>query len=230
METKKSDRANLDRKRSMFFQLGLLFALGLAFVAFEWQSAPRISDVTWEPVIMDVMTIDIPVTTTTVPPPPAPPLPAFELDIVDNTVDVGDFPDIVINVDGGFNILPTDLFTNSTLLVDDEPEIFDVVLVEEKALFKGKPVEDAFREYIIQHLTFPQIAIENSISGKVFVQFVVDQNGNAVDVQVIRSVDPLLDHEALRLIISTSGMWTPGKQRGKPVKVRYTFPITFKLQ
>jgi len=230
METKKSDRANLEKNRSMFFQAGLLLALGLAFVAFEWQSAPRFSDVIWEPVIMDVEIFEIQVTTAPAPPPPAPPQPAYELDIVDNAIDIGDIPDIIFDVANGYNILPTDLFSQSSLVIEDETEIFDVGLVEEKALFNGKPVEEAFRDYVIQHLTFPQIAIENSISGKVFIQFVVDQNGNAVDVRVVRSVDPLLDNEALRLIKSTSGMWTPGKQRGKPVKVRYTFPITFKLQ
>jgi len=230
METKKSDRANLEKNRSMFFQVGLLLALGLAFVAFEWQSAPRISDVIWEPVIMDVEITEIPITTTPAPPPPPPPQPAFELEIVDYAVDIGDLPDIIFNVDGGYNILPTDLFAQSSLFFEDEPDIFDVALVEEKALFNGKPVEEAFRNYVIQNLTFPQIAIENYISGKVFIQFVVDQNGNAVDVQVVRGVDPSLDNEALRLIKSTSGMWTPGKQRGKPVKVRYTFPIIFKLQ
>ena len=230
METKKSNRANLEKNRSMFFQVGLLLALGLAFVAFEWQSAPRISDVIWESLTMDVAPFEVPVTITPAPPPPAPPQPAYELDIVDNTVDVGEIPDIIFDVESGYNILPTDLFSQSSLVIEDEPEIFDVGLVEEKALFNGKPVEEAFRDYVIQHLTFPRIAIENCISGKVFIQFVVDQNGNVVDERVVRGVDPSLDNEALRLIKSTSGMWTPGKQRGKPVKVRYTFPITFKLQ
>ena len=81
-----------------------------------------------------------------------------------------------------------------------------------------------------KNLRYPQIAIDNGVFGKVFVQFVIDQKGNVIDLQVVRSADPLLDNEALRLIKSTSGMWTPGKQREQPVKVRYTFPITFRLQ
>ena len=229
METKKSNHANLERKRSMFFQVGLLLALGSAFVAFEWQSALRISDVKWDtPIPIDIATIEIPITQPD-PPPPAPPKPSYELDIVDNTVEIGDIPNIFFGVDEGSNILPTD-FSTTTIKIEDEPEIFDVGLVEVSALFNGKPAEEAFREYIGQNLKYPQIAIVNGIDGKVFVQFVVDNRGNIVDAQVVRSADPSLDSEALRLIKSTSGMWTPGKQRGKAVKVRYTFPITFRLQ
>ena len=230
METKKSDRANLEKKRSMFFQVGLLLALGLAFAAFEWQASIHISDVEWElPSSVDGITIEIPVTRPDLPPPP-PPQPRFELEIVDNTIDLGDVPDIVIDVEEGHNLLPTDVFTLTSLVEEVEPEIFLPPFLEEQALFNGKPAEDAFRSYIRQNLTFPQVALDNSISGRVFVQFVIDQRGNVVDVQVVRGVDPSLDNEALRLIRSTSGMWTPGKQSGKPVKVKYTFPISFQLR
>jgi len=232
METKKSNRANLENKRSVFFQAGLLLALGVAFAAFEWQTAPRISDVAWETPSYDGVTEWIvPQTTPPDLPPPPPPGLTFELEIVGNDVYLGDIPDIVIDVERGFNILSIDQFSSATIEIDTtERIIFDSFLVEESALFNGKPAEEAFRDYISQNLTYPQIAVENAISGRVFVQFVVNQQGNVVNVQVIRNVDPLLDNEALRLIQSTSGMWTPAKQRQKPVKVRYTFPIMFRLQ
>jgi protein TonB len=229
METKKSDRANLEKKRSMFFQVGLLIALGVAFVAFEWQVAPRISDITWDPPVSHIEEVDV-IRTYSEPPPPVPPQINLELAIVDNTVDVGDIPDITFSVEGGENILSPENFSESTITEEIEPEIFNPSLVEVQAMFNGKPAEEAFREYISQNLRYPHIAIDNGISGKVFVQFVVDQKGNVVDVQVVRSADQSLDTEALRLIKSTSGMWTPGKQRNTPVKVRYTFPITFRLQ
>jgi len=232
METKKSDHANLDNKRGIFFQAGLLLALSVTFAAFEWQTAPRISDVAWEtPSYDDVVEWIVPQTTTPdIPPPPTPHL-TFELEIVPDDVYLGDIPDIVIDVEKGFNILTMVDFSKATIEIDTtERIIFDSFLVEESALFNGKPAEDAFREYIGQNLKYPQIAAENSISGRVFIQFVVNQQGNVVDVQIVRNVDPLLDNEAVRLIQSTSGMWTPAKQRQKPVKVRYTFPIMFKLQ
>ena len=231
MESKKSNRANLEKKRSMFFQAGLLLALGVVFAAFEWQTAPRISDVAWKPFTSVDADWFVPSTVPDVPPPPAPPQIAYELEIVDDNVALGDIPDIIINVDEGFN--PVWLGSLSTTVIDidtTERVVFDPFLVEESALFNGKPAEEAFRDYISRNLKYPQIAAENLISGRVFVQFVIDQRGNVVDVQVIRNIDPLLDNEALRLIQSTSGMWTPAKQRQKPVKVRYTFPIMFKLQ
>jgi protein TonB len=233
METKKTDRANLEKNRSMFFQMGLLLALGLAFVAFEWQVTYRISDVVWDQFPVDHVVIDLPINTfTPAPPPPpsAPPQSGFILDIVGNDVILDVFPEIIIPIENGFNILPTYNFAPTDVVEEDEPEIFCVSCVEEQALFNGKPVEEAFRNFVSQNLTFPQIAINHGISGKVFVQFVVDPQGNAVDVTIVRGVDTSLDHEAIRLIKSTSGMWTPAKQRGKAVKVRYTFPITFQLQ
>jgi len=171
----------------------------------------------------------MPVTRAELPPPP-PPQPVFELEIVDEVVDIGNLPEIMFDAERGFNLIPTENFTRTPIIEDVEPDIFDSFFLEEKALFNGKPAEEAFRSYISQNLKYPQIAIEHQIAGRVFVQFVVDQKGNVVDVQVVRSADPSLDNEAQRLIRSTSGMWTPGKQSGRPVKVRYTFPIIFQLR
>ena len=231
METKKNARVNLEKKRSMFFQIGLLLALGLAFLAFEWQTAPRLSDVPWEPLSVDYFeTIEI---ARTFPEPPPqtqpPPMPSLELEIMDNAVII-DMPVIILDIEHGVNIISSDGFATSAMVEEPEPEIFCVVCVEIPALFDGKPAEESLRDYTGKNLHYPQAAIENEISGRVLVQFVVDQNGNVVDVEVVRSVDPLLDNEAVRLIRSTSGMWTPGMQREKKVKVRYTFPIFFKLQ
>lgn len=231
MKTKKSDQANLEKKRSVFFQLGLLFALGIAFVAFEWQVAPRISDVAWDDPYDGISTEPIVVRTyPETPPPPAPPQMSFELEIVDVEVLDTELPDFYLLEGGSNNLLPTDGFSQTAIIEEVEPEIFNPTLVEVPAMFNGKPAEEAFREYIGQNLRYPQIAIDNEISGKVFVQFVIDHKGNVVDIHVIRGADPSLDNEALRLIKATSGMWTPGKQRNIPVKVRYTFPITFKIQ
>ena len=231
MKAKKTNRADLEKKRSMFFQVGLLLALGLAFVAFEWQSAVyRVSKVEWDDFPDDNFTIiEIPVTIPDLPVPP-PSQPSFALEIVDILVENIDFPDIVFDSENGQNILLAEEFHLKPIEDEYEPEIFFPGSVETQALFNGSPPEQAFRDYIIQNLRYPQLAIDNGIDGKVFVQFVVDQKGNVVDVQVVRSADPSLENEALRLIKSTSGMWNPGKQHGNTVKVRYTFPITFKLQ
>ena len=231
METKKTSRVDLEKKRSMFFQVGLLFALCFILAAFEWQVTLNIQDVVWEQFPVENVIFDTPVTITAPdPPPPASPQSGFTLEIVDNDVIIDGIPEIIFNVESGYNVLPTVDFATTDMVEEDEPEIFCVSCVEEQALFNGKPVEETFRIYVSHNLTYPKIAIDNGISGKVFVQFVVDSKGNAVDITVVRGIDPLLDNEAFRLIESTSGMWTPGRQRGKPVKVKFTFPITFKLQ
>ncbi len=214
----------------MFFQVGLLMALGFAFVAFEWQTAPRVSDVQWDRFsTIDVTDIYIPPTRTPeAPPPPAPPQPTFDLELVDDDIFIDSDP-IIINVERGENPIASGLFEEVKIVEVDEPTIFDPSLVEFPPMFNGKTAETGFREYIRNNLNYPQLAIENRVSGTVFVQFIVDQNGQVVDVKVVRSADPALDQEATRLIMA-SPTWTPGKQYGKAVKVRFTFPITFRLQ
>jgi protein TonB len=83
--------------------------------------------------------------------------------------------------------------------------------------------------YLSAHIKYPVVAQENGIQGRVICQFVVNQDGSIVDVVVVRGVDPSLDKEAVRVI---QGMpkWTPGKQGGKPVRVKFTLPVNFKLQ
>lgn len=107
-----------------------------------------------------------------------------------------------------------------------EEEVF--LIVEEMPSF-GSGDPNGFRSWVAQNLNYPEVAAENGIQGRVYVQFVVEADGRLTNVRVIRGVDPALDKEAVR-VISNSPKWNPGKQRGKPVRVSYTFPITFVLQ
>ena len=95
--------------------------------------------------------------------------------------------------------------------------------------FNGGEPAIEFRKYIAQNLRYPDIAAENGISGRVIVQFAVNSKGRIVDAVVVAGVDPALDKESIRVVM-TSPPWTPGKQRGKAVKVLFTFPINFVLQ
>ncbi|MCK4751640.1 MAG: TonB family protein, partial [Bacteroidales bacterium] len=99
---------------------------------------------------------------------------------------------------------------------------------EDMPSFQGKG-QEGFRSWIANNLRYPDIAAENGISGKVYVQFAVNSKGVVVDAVVVRGVDPALDKEASRVVMS-SPKWAPGKQRGKSVKVQFTFPINFVLQ
>ena len=114
------------------------------------------------------------------------------------------------------------------MLFRSEPEeqtIFEVV--ENMPDFPGG--QAALMQYLAKNIKYPTIAQENGTQGRVIVQFVVNRDGSIVDAKVVRSVDPYLDKEALR-VINTMPKWKPGMQRGKPVRVKFTVPVMFRLQ
>ncbi len=99
-------------------------------------------------------------------------------------------------------------------------------IVEEMPKYPGD--DEALRTDIANSLKYPEEAVKKGIQGRVYITFVVDEQGKTVDSKIARGVDPLLDQEALR-VMSELKTWTPGKQKGKPVKVQYTVPIVFAL-
>ena len=120
--------------------------------------------------------------------------------------------------DGILRSVPTESSQNA--------EVF--FIVEDMPDFQGGG-PDAFRRYISTNLRYPQIAAGNGIQGRVFVQFVVKDDGSVADATIVRGVEPSLDREALRVVMS-SPRWTPGRQRGQAVNVAFTFPISFVLE
>lgn len=115
--------------------------------------------------------------------------------------------------------------TESGITDEELGEVFFVV--EEMPGFQGGK-QDEFREHIAENLRYPQIAAENGIEGRVFIQFVVKADGSVANAKVVRGVDPALDREAMRVVMASPD-WTPGKQRGEAVNVAFTFPINFVL-
>lgn len=138
---------------------------------------------------------------------------------------------------GAFNVVGNDEFDGEVLKAkeeiaqpeppknEEENKVFDVV--EEQPSFPGG--QGALMAWLRDNIKYPVVAAENGIQGKVIVQFVVGKNGSISNVKVLRSVDPSLDREAVR-VVSSMPNWTPGKQNGTSVNVRYTLPVTFKLQ
>ena len=106
-----------------------------------------------------------------------------------------------------------------------DTEVF--FIVEDMPEFQGKGFE-AFRSWIAKNIVYPPKAESDSISGKVYVQFIINSEGNIDDVVIVRGIHPLLDAEAKR-VIESSPAWTPGKQSGKKVKVVFTCPVNFVL-
>ncbi len=107
---------------------------------------------------------------------------------------------------------------------EEETKIFDVV--EEQPSFPGGM--GALMQWLNDNINYPAIAAENGIEGRVIVQFVVSKTGAISDVRVARGVDPSLDKEAVR-VVSKMPNWTPGKQNGTNVNVRFTLPVQFRL-
>ena len=108
---------------------------------------------------------------------------------------------------------------------EEESKVFDVV--EQMPSFPGG--QAALMQWLSSNISYPVIAAENGVQGRVIVQFVVEKDGSISDVQVVKSVDPSLDKEAAR-VVSKMPTWIPGKQNGAAVRVKYTVPVTFKLQ
>jgi len=171
------------------------------------------------------------------PPPPPPPPPSEQQTVVKYVA-----PVVVdsVKVEDQTKLLMTDEQVSTTVnkevvevVEQKKEEVEEVkeeqvfVVVEEMPEFPGG--ELALRKYIAKAIVYPTIAQENGIQGKVFVNFVVNKDGSVSNAKIARGVDPSVDQEALR-VVSTLPKWKPGKQRGVPVRVSYTVPISFKLE
>ena len=108
---------------------------------------------------------------------------------------------------------------------EEETKVFDVV--EQMPSFPGG--DAALMQYLSSHIKYPVVAEENGIQGRVIATFVVERDGSITDVKVVKSVDPSLDKEAIR-VLKSMPKWIPGKQNGAAVRVKYTVPVTFRLQ
>ena len=124
-------------------------------------------------------------------------------------------------------ILPSDPFITESSEYDED--VVTSQIVEEPPLFDGKHPEIGFREYVNKNLTFPQVYADAGISGRVIVEFIIEKDGSISNAKVIRSIDPPIDAEALRVINNSPANWKPAEIRGKPVRYRYIFSVDFRL-
>jgi len=118
------------------------------------------------------------------------------------------------------------------VVAEEEPVIEEeeppFMFVEEDASFQGGTLED-FRTWVQQNLVYPPLAIENGISGRVTVSFIVSSKGEVTNVTILRGVDPALDKETIR-VIQSSPKWTPPRQGGRAVRQQFNIPVIFQLQ
>lgn len=228
METKKTPKANLESKRPTWLLVGYVTVLAFMFVAFEWtrdirvDTSGRINENVFE------QDMEIPLTRQPelTPPPPPQVTPINDvLTIIDDdaTAEETNFASLE---ETGEDVV----IKHIPVTVDEEVVVEDdiFVVVEENPQFPNGGTASLL-QYLGKNIKYPTIPQENGTQGRVTVQFVVNKDGSIVDVKVIRGVDPYLDKEAVR-VISTMPKWIPGKQRGVPVRCKFTVPVTFKLQ
>lgn len=227
MEIKKSPKADLEGNKTTRLLIGFVVVLALLFVGFEWSerdividTSQSISDVVFEEEIIPITQPE----QKPPPPPPEAPKVAEILKIVDDEAEVEE-TDIASSEEVGEKV---EVKFVPPVVEEEEPqeeEIFQVV--EHMPEFPGGM--GALMKFLGKNIKYPTIAQENGTQGRVIVQFVVNKDGSIVDPVVVRSVDPYLDKEALR-VIKSMPKWKPGQQLGKKVRVKYTVPVTFRLQ
>ena len=228
MNPRKNFKADLDARKGMFLQLGLVIALGLSWMAFEWR--------TYEGGVIDLGQLDAVIedeemlvtNRETPPPPPPPPAPVEVFKIVDNKIDIVELDLVSTEID--------DDATVEIMEVEAVEEVFNFVNVENKPVFPGCENLERFncfnvktRQFIGKNFEFPEMARQMGIQGKVWVSFIIEKDGRITDVAVDRGVDKLLDEEAMRVVKLFPKM-TPAKVGGRSVRMRYSLPINARLQ
>ena len=228
MELKKSPKADLESKRNIFVQIGLVISLGLCLLAFEWTSSVEQASSLGTMEQQEVEDEIIPITRAEEvkpPPPPPPPKVVEVLNIVDDQTEIDDELQIEDTEADDQTVIDVAPVIQQEKEEEEESQVF--FIVEDMPEFPGGEI--ALRKFIANAIKYPVIAQENGIQGKVYVNFVVDKDGSVINAKIARGVDPSLDKEALR-VVNSLPKWKPGMQRGKAVKVSYTVPISFVLQ
>ncbi|UXP34207.1 energy transducer TonB [Reichenbachiella agarivorans] len=225
MEWKEKRAAKLKNQSRMFFFIGLALALAMVITAFEWKfrDEGNLMELTMDKVDFDELQ-DIPQTLQATPPPPE--------KVVQQPV-VVEVPDEVILEEVLVNM---DVEVTENMAVEDiefieappEEEVAEEIFLIVEDIPEPVGGMTAFYQYVGQNIKYPYEASKKDIEGRVFVQFVVNSQGEIADVKVVKGIGGGCDEEAAR-IIAQAPKWNPGKQRGKPVSVRMVIPITFKL-
>ena len=226
MELKKSPKADLEKKRGLFLEICIVLALVGVLLAFEWtkeevsgHSLGELMDLTGNEEIIPITRRELEEKKEV----PKPMMPVLEINLVDDDVVLDEefqLDDFEANQDDGFDVIAMEEEP------EEEPEFF--VIVQDMPKFQGGGL-DKFRNWVQSSIEYPKIAMENGISGTVYANFIVNQNGELVKLIIVRSVESSLDNEVIRTM-SSSPKWEPGRQRGKPVNIRMTIPIKFVLQ
>ena len=235
MPVDKTPAADLRRRYPLYAEAGLALALGATVLAFTVPSPPSEAAPLTAPAEVPVELVDVPVTDHTPPPPPPPPAPPpqevpddVEVDEVVATLELS-LDDAVFPpaspapptppvVEPKPEPAPPPPPPAPPVVETAEPDVFDAAEVQPELIGGPAAIRPAY----------PEFARRAGVEGQVIVQFVVDERGNVVDPVVVRSANDLLSEAALDAVRKVK--FTPGQQRGRPVKVRFSLPVTFRLR
>ncbi len=227
MEAKKTGSAVLSTKSNLFRSIGLLTSMVIVVTAFQWKSyeeptveLQRKNTNTFEEVL------DIPATN--LPPPPPPQV------LQPQVVEVPNEEEIKIDIKMNLDVEVTDYTKIEQIViqplapvVEEEEETERIfTFVQESASPKGGMA--AFYTFVKENIKYPAQARRMGIQGRVFVEFVIAKDGSLTDVRSVKGIGAGCDEEAIR-IVQSAPAWNPGKQRGRPVRQRYTLPIIFMM-
>lgn len=226
MEIKKKPEVDLESYRTILLLVGLILSLGIVVAALSYSKTENKIDKPEEAVaiveneIMEITRQDEK--------PPEPPK-KVEIKVITDVLNVVT-NDTKIDTKIDFAEFTEDVDFIQTVAVEEEQieeeQIF--VRVEKMPSFMGGDLA-TFRNWVMSKLRYPQIAQENGISGRVFLEFVVEKDGSLTKIRVLQSPDQSLSDEAVR-VLKLSPKWTPGQQRSQSVRVKYTLPVDFRIQ
>ena len=228
MEAKKTPKADLEKRRGLYLELGLVVILAAALVAFNIKSYDKeVKEVNTRVAQseIDAEVLNTPPEELPPPPPPEQEIVATDLKVVENDEqpinEVG-----LINADDNAN-KAQETFVKVEVkeeVEEVEEEVF--LVVEDDPEFPGGL--SALSQYLASNIKYPQLAKENNITGKVFVSFVVEKDGSVGQVKILRDIGGGCGAEAVR-VVKAMPKWKPGKQRGKPVRTQFNLPVDFSL-
>ncbi|NNF18501.1 MAG: energy transducer TonB [Flavobacteriaceae bacterium] len=234
MEPKKNPKADLRRNSSLYFVLGLALVMALVYVALEWKTYDEAQNYDISLNVEDQLDEEVPMTEQIkTPPPPPPPAAPEVIEVVEDEEEVEETV-----IESTETSQEEEVIEVEDVEVDEMDEDIDVpfAVIEDVPIFPGcesaKDKRACFNEKMQDHIRrnfrYPEIAQEMGIQGRVNVMFTIQTDGSIGNIRY-RGPDKNLEAEALRIIEKLPKM-TPGKQRGRPVRVPFSIPITFKLQ
>lgn len=227
MEAKKSPKANLEKWKGMFLEVGLVAALTGALVAFNWKSYDtEVQEFSTRTVVEEVEEVVLQTQEDQPDPePPEAPEITTEFEVVDDNKEIENELHVDMNDNANTQVVEFTPVETIEEVVEKEEEIF--VFVEEQPSFPGG--DEELYKFLAENIQYPALARENNVEGKVFVQFVVEKNGSITQVKLVKDIGSGCGQEAMR-VVKSMPKWKPGKQRGTAVRSQFTLPIRFKLR